>query len=166
MKRVCLLVVLLAVSVSCKKTTATAPTVLQVGGNWTATATRQASVVDTACPIIPASVTYSLQITQNGSDLTATASASGFRGVITYTGTSNATAATLSATNITSQATTPNHTCPDGTVVTVQVGTAAITINAVNGNTATGTDSTRYNNLVAGAQVSTQNYNNPMTLSK
>jgi hypothetical protein len=138
-----------------KSTTAPTPTIVNVAGLWTATL-RMTSVSGGECVgpswgyLVGQQDTYTLQVTQNGSALTARATSTS-EGVSTdFSGTAGTNTISLNAT-VSPDAWIYGATCTSGEKRDVQM-TAGTINGTINGNTGSGTYVETYNVFLAGTR--------------
>jgi hypothetical protein len=146
MKRAVFALIASLLVVGCEDDSPTEPSLVQVGGLWTGSI-RLTSVTGGECvgptlaPRIGTTQVYTLQITQNGGDLTATATETGTGINTNYSGTAGTNVFTL---NTTSPNTILGFPCSDGQ--RRDVSRTVSTINAsVSGNSGNGTAAETYN---------------------
>ena len=156
MRRRCwLFAVTLGAVVGCGGSTPSAPSIPQVAGKWTGTATLLSAtggecLAQGVVPFIGMSHAFSLDVTQTGSVASATI------GTCSYTGTVTATGFSLSVSQGSCTQVDQNVVvCPNGAARFTQLVSSVLSF-AVNGNIATGTDTDSTNVIAAfenGVQV-------------
>lgn len=141
---------------ACGGDSPTAPSVAQVSGVWLATVNLTSvsggeCVGATIAALGQPAQTFTVQISQTGSALTATATSTSTGVSTTYSGTAGANSIALNATS-SSAANIFGFPCLSGALRDLQLQSEGVTA-TVNGASANGTASARYNVFIGGTSV-------------